>query len=59
VGVANIIAPTIFSVVFAAALSTFRNWRLPGAPFLLSAVLLLLAVGLGLKATGVESPSPA
>lgn len=57
VGVANIIAPTIFSVVFAAALSTFRNWRLPGAPFLLSAVLLLLAVGLGLKATAVESPS--
>ena len=58
VGVANIVAPTIFSAVFAAALSTFRTWRLPGAPFLLSAAFLLLAMVLGLKATAVESGAP-
>jgi DHA1 family tetracycline resistance protein-like MFS transporter len=52
VGMANIVAPTIFSAVFAAALSTFRSWRMPGAPFLLAAALLLVAAGLGLRATG-------
>ena len=54
VGIANIIAPTMFNAVFAAALSTFKQWRLPGAPFLLSAALLLVAVGIGTKATAVE-----
>ena len=39
----------------AAALSTFKQWRLPGAPFLLSAALLLLAVGISVKATAPDT----
>ena len=50
-GVANIAAPTVFSMVFAAALSTFNHWQLAGAPFLLASALMLLALALGLKAT--------
>jgi DHA1 family tetracycline resistance protein-like MFS transporter len=50
-GIANMVAPALFSLIFAAALSTFRDWHLPGAPFVLAAVILVAAVGLGLKAT--------
>jgi DHA1 family tetracycline resistance protein-like MFS transporter len=50
-GIANLIAPAIFSVIFAAALSTFQAWRLPGAPFLVAAVLLLLALTLAFVGT--------
>ena len=54
-GIANMIAPTLFSLVFAGALSTFREWRLPGAPFLVAASCLLVATGLGLRATGTAA----
>ncbi len=53
-GIANMISPALFSLVFAAALSSFRSWRLPGAPFLIAALLLVVATGLGLRAT--EAP---
>jgi len=51
-GIANMISPALFSFTFAAALSTFRSWRLPGAPFLLAAAILVIALGLGLHAAG-------
>ena len=57
-GIANLIAPAIFSVIFAAALSTFRNWRLPGAPFLLASVLLLVALALAFVGTGSDERRP-
>lgn len=50
-GIANVISPKLFSLTFVAALGTFRAWGLPGAPFLLSAVIMLVAIGLGLQAT--------
>lgn len=53
-GVANVIAPYLFSSVFAAALSTFRGWRMPGAPFVLAALLLVAALALGMRATTME-----
>jgi DHA1 family tetracycline resistance protein-like MFS transporter len=53
-GVANMVSPALFSLVFAAALTTFRSWRVPGAPFLLASGLLLVAFGLGLYATQDE-----
>ena len=53
-GVANVVSPALFSAVFAAALSTFREWRLPGAPFLLSSLFLVTAIALGLQATRAE-----
>ena len=40
-GMANMIAPAVFSLVFAAAISTFRTWRLPGAPFILASAILV------------------
>jgi MFS transporter, DHA1 family, tetracycline resistance protein len=55
IGVANVISPFLFSGIFAASLSTFRNLQLPGAPFLLSALLLIVAVGIGWEATGNET----
>jgi DHA1 family tetracycline resistance protein-like MFS transporter len=50
-GIANLVAPAIFSFIFAAALSTFKDWRMPGAPFLLAAALLVVAVGLAFVGT--------
>jgi DHA1 family tetracycline resistance protein-like MFS transporter len=50
-GIANMVAPAVFSFTFAAALSTFRSWKLPGAPFLLASVILVVAVGLGIEGT--------
>ena len=54
---ANMLAPALFSLVFAGAISRFKAWQLPGAPYLLAAVVLLAAIGLGLQAT--RSPQPA
>jgi DHA1 family tetracycline resistance protein-like MFS transporter len=50
-GVANMVAPAIFSFTFAAAIGVFRDWRLPGAPFLLASAILVVAVGLGIEGT--------
>jgi DHA1 family tetracycline resistance protein-like MFS transporter len=50
-GIANMVAPALFSLTFAAALGPFRVWRLPGAPFLVAAGVLVIAMGLGLKGT--------
>jgi DHA1 family tetracycline resistance protein-like MFS transporter len=50
-GVANMVSPALFTLVFSAALTTFRGWGVPGAPFLLASGLLLVAVGLGLHAS--------
>jgi DHA1 family tetracycline resistance protein-like MFS transporter len=54
-GIANMLSPALFSLTFAAALSTLPNWRLPGAPFLLASVLLLFAVGVGLHAANIPT----
>src|SRR5262249_62414547 len=47
VGIANVISPFMFSRIFAASLNTSRGWQLPGAAFLLSALLLVIAGGVG------------
>jgi DHA1 family tetracycline resistance protein-like MFS transporter len=43
-GVAGILAPPLFSATFAAAIAPGRALQLPGAPFLLSAAVLLVAL---------------
>jgi len=48
---ANLIAPVIFALLFAYAIGAGRGWHLPGAPFLLAAVLLLAAAGLAWHVT--------
>jgi DHA1 family tetracycline resistance protein-like MFS transporter len=54
-GIANMLAPALFSLIFAAALGTFRQWHLPGAPFLVASGALLVAMGLGVKGSGGTS----
>ncbi len=42
-GLANLIGPILFTQIFASFIVSHRSWELPGAPFLLSALLLLAA----------------
>jgi MFS transporter, DHA1 family, tetracycline resistance protein len=44
--IANLVAPGIFALLFAYAIGAGRDWNLPGAPFLLAALLLLAAAAL-------------
>jgi DHA1 family tetracycline resistance protein-like MFS transporter len=50
-GVANMIAPVLFTGVFAAAVGRYRDLQLPGAPFLLAAMFLLTAIAVAWYAT--------
>lgn len=50
-GVANLVAPVIFALLFAYAIGQGREWNLPGAPFLLAALLLVAAAGLAWHVT--------
>ena len=50
-GIANLVAPLIFSFLFAYAIGTGRDWNLPGAPFLLAALLLGAAAALAWHVT--------
>ena len=43
-GIAGVIAPVLFTQVFAAAIGRFRGLGVPGAPFLLAALLLVMAM---------------
>src|SRR5580692_4416878 len=50
-GLASLLGPTLFTQLFAAFISTHADLGLPGAPFLLAAVLLLAAMGLAWRTT--------
>ena len=43
-GIAGVIAPVLFTQVFAGAIGRFRGLGVPGAPFLLAALLLVVAM---------------
>jgi MFS transporter, DHA1 family, tetracycline resistance protein len=43
-GIAGVLAPVLFTQVFAAAIGRFRALGVPGAPFLLAALLLVVAI---------------
>jgi MFS transporter, DHA1 family, tetracycline resistance protein len=49
--IANLVAPGIFALLFAYAIGAGRDWNLPGAPFLLAAMLLLAAAALAWHVT--------
>jgi DHA1 family tetracycline resistance protein-like MFS transporter len=62
-GISTLIGPILFTQTFATFIGSHRDWHLPGAPFLLSAVLLVgsLAVALRVMATrlqGVPAANP-
>jgi DHA1 family tetracycline resistance protein-like MFS transporter len=50
-GLASMVGPTLFTATFASFISTHVDLGLPGAPFLLSAVLICIAVVLAWRAT--------
>ena len=50
-GVANLIGPGLFTLTFAFAIGTARDWGLPGAPYLVAAALLGLAIMVALRVT--------
>jgi DHA1 family tetracycline resistance protein-like MFS transporter len=51
-GVANMMAPVLFTSIFAEAVGRFRAWNLVGAPFALASVLLVAAFVVGWRVTG-------
>ena len=59
VGITGIIGPAVFTTTFAAAIGSWSNWHLPGAPYLLGAVLLVAAAALAWKVTKVPAPAAA
>ncbi len=50
-GIANLLAPTPFALLFAHAIGSGSGWNLPGAPFLLAALLLGAAAALAWHVT--------
>ena len=56
-GISTLIGPILFTQTFATFIGAHRDWHLPGAPFLLSAMLLVvsLAVALRVMATRLQS----
>ncbi|HEX9155606.1 MAG TPA: MFS transporter, partial [Nitrospira sp.] len=50
-GIASLIGPGLFTQTFALFIGPRAGWRLPGAPFLLASLLLLLGMTLAWRAT--------
>jgi DHA1 family tetracycline resistance protein-like MFS transporter len=44
IGITGLIGPGLFTLTFASFIGSHRNWRLPGAPFLLAALLMVIAM---------------
>jgi DHA1 family tetracycline resistance protein-like MFS transporter len=61
-GIASLIGPLLFTQTFASFIGPHRSWHLPGAPFLLSALLLVGALIVGLRTMSTQLrgiPDPA
>jgi MFS transporter, DHA1 family, tetracycline resistance protein len=43
-GITGLIGPGLFTLTFASFIGAHRDWRLPGAPFLLAALLMAMAL---------------
>jgi DHA1 family tetracycline resistance protein-like MFS transporter len=50
-GIAGMIGPGLFTLTFAAFIGPWRDWHLPGAAFLLAAMMLATAVPLAWRVT--------
>jgi DHA1 family tetracycline resistance protein-like MFS transporter len=50
-GIANMVGPFLFTQVFAWSIGAYRDWHLPGATFLVAAVLLISATGAAWRVT--------
>jgi DHA1 family tetracycline resistance protein-like MFS transporter len=54
-GIANMSAPILFTQVFALAIGRYKNLHVPGAPFMLGALLLVGASVVGWRVTAREA----
>lgn len=54
-GIANLVGPGLFTQVFALSIGAGAAWHLPGAPFLLAALLLVVAAAVAVLATRQRS----
>lgn len=50
-GLTGIVGPALFTFTFASFIGSLSTWHMPGAPFLLAAVLLMMAFGLAWRVT--------
>ena len=50
-GIANLFGPGLFTLTFAFAIGPGRDWDLPGAPFLVAALLLIFAGAVAWRVT--------
>jgi MFS transporter, DHA1 family, tetracycline resistance protein len=51
IGITGLIGPGLFTLTFASFIGSHRDWRLPGAPFLLAALLMVMALVLARRIT--------
>lgn len=58
-GIAGLIGPGLFTVTFATFIGSGRDWHVPGAPFLLAALLLFSGVLVASRATRARHREPA
>jgi len=56
-GIANLVGPGLFSLTFAFAIGAGREWNLPGAPFLIAALLLAWSVIVAFRVTRTLKPA--
>jgi DHA1 family tetracycline resistance protein-like MFS transporter len=57
-GIANLIGPGLFTQSFALAIGAGSAWHFPGAPFVIAALLLLIAAAIAWQATRPTSSAP-
>jgi DHA1 family tetracycline resistance protein-like MFS transporter len=57
-GIAFMIGPILFTSVFASFIGANRGWHLPGAPYLLAAVLLTCAIYVAWRVTRPRMSEP-
>jgi DHA1 family tetracycline resistance protein-like MFS transporter len=50
-GLTGLIGPGLFTLTFAAFIGARRDWHLPGAPFLLAAILMVAAIVIAVRVT--------
>jgi DHA1 family tetracycline resistance protein-like MFS transporter len=55
-GITGLFGPTLFTQVFAYAIGAGRDWHLPGAPFLLACVLMLVGAAVAVRVTRDSPP---
>jgi MFS transporter, DHA1 family, tetracycline resistance protein len=53
-GVSNLIGPMLFAQIFSSAIVAHRDWRVPGAPFFLSTLLVLAAIVVTLRVSATR-----